>query len=39
VYMHTYIQGQKVGPQTHGHNSVKSEPIYKISLEDSLVSL
>ena len=22
--------GQKVRPQTHGHNSVKSKPIYKL---------
>jgi len=25
----TYRMGQKTGPQTHGHNSVKSEPITK----------
>jgi len=30
---------KKAGPQTHDHNSVKSEPIKEISLEDSLVNL
>ena len=34
----TYRVGQKTGPQTHGHNSVKSEPIPKKSPEDSLVN-
>jgi len=33
-----YRVGQKSETQTHDHNSVKSEPIYKsFSLEDSLV--
>jgi len=32
--------GQKTGPQTHDHNSVKSLPIYSFfSLEDSWVNL
>ena len=30
---------KKVGPQTLGHNSVKSEPINFFSLEDSWVNL
>jgi len=35
-----YRVGQKTGPQTHDHNSVKSLPIYKVfSLEDSLLNL
>jgi len=35
-----YRVGPKSGPQTHGHNSAKSEPIKKLfSLEDSLVYL
>jgi len=37
--MQLYRVCQKVGPQTHDHNSVKSEPIKKISLENSLVNL
>jgi len=35
-----YRVGQKTGPQTHDHNSVKSSSIKEIfSLEDSLVNL
>jgi len=30
---------QKVGPQTHGHNSVKTGQIKKNPLKDSLVNL
>ena len=33
-----YRVGQKSGPQIHDHNSVKSEPIKKNSLENALVN-
>jgi len=33
----TYRVGQKTGPQTHNHNSVKSYHIF--SLQDSIVNL
>jgi len=30
---------KKADPETHDHNSVKSKPIKRFSLEDSLVNL
>ena len=32
IKMHTYKVGQETAHQTHGHNSVKSERIFKILL-------